>query len=346
MPRWAMFLFLGLAAGAYAYRPLFENAKRPVRHVIVPKEIGSLKSEACGACHEKIYARWKLSRHALAWTNAGFKASFKREPRNWCIHCHAPLPAQMAEVRDFPEVGAAPSPLADEGINCATCHVRDGAVLSTHASPDAPHPVRVDPRLGSSTFCGECHQFNFPLGGAGPITYAADPMQDTLAEWKGSHFARRASCQSCHMAGGDHRSPGAHDAAYVKPALRLAVARSKGLVRVELRTHGVAHRFPTGDMFRRVTVEICADSKCTKPVAADAFQRIFQPTKTHFTLLRDTAVPAPLKGEEAARILEIRVPAEAAKLYYRITYRLAAEDNEAEVEGSDRAIELFAGAVP
>ena len=136
-----------LALVVLAAPPLLEQGRRPLRDVTPPAEVGSLSARACGACHEAEYRQWAGSRHAQAFTNSLFAASFGRKPQAWCVHCHAPLPEQLAPAL---EPGGKEEPLLAEGVNCAACHVRGGEVL-TAREPDpaalSAHPVRREPKL-------------------------------------------------------------------------------------------------------------------------------------------------------------------------------------------------------
>ena len=59
----------------------------------------ALRARSCRGCHSEAHADWAPSRHGLAWTNAIFQREYKDRPLEWCVHCHAPLREQLAEVR-------------------------------------------------------------------------------------------------------------------------------------------------------------------------------------------------------------------------------------------------------
>jgi RNase P subunit RPR2 len=82
---------------------------------------------------------------------------------------------QMRAGGAFPAV-TEPNPhynatLAREGVNCVTCHVRDGTVLTTKQSArtDVPHSLTYSPMLAKADFCGGCHQFAVPNPSAHPF---------------------------------------------------------------------------------------------------------------------------------------------------------------------------------
>ena len=209
-------------------------------------------SVTCKECHARQYDQWRASRHASSTSNALFVSAFRREPMRWCLGCHA---------------GA----IAGEGIGCNDCHVRDGAVVDQR-------------RLAEPAFCGRCHQFDFPGGGA--------PMQDTLAEWQRSPSAAAGrTCQDCHMRAGDHHFPGGHDRALLEASVRVRVERvTPDRVRVTLAARSVGHRLPTGDPFRRFVVELCDEPDCLEPLARPSFGRAFVRSGETYALMRDRSV--------------------------------------------------------
>ena len=81
-------------------------------------------------------------------------------------------------------------------------------------------------------------------------------MQSTYSEWVAYRRAGGAeTCQGCHMPQGRHVMSGAHDVELLRGA--LAVAVSDGALTVT--SVGVGHSFPTGDVFRHLTVEVRED---------------------------------------------------------------------------------------
>src|SRR5262245_33231319 len=152
----------------YATRPLFEQpfaAQRP------PRGLAGLSAAECGRCHVEIYREWQQSVHAQAWTDAQFQAEFAKQPGvQWmCVNCHTPLRNQLDSLvvglrggdverpvrrmnRDFEPA------LKEEGITCAACHVRGGAVEGPFGDTRAPHPVRFNPDFRRPDLCLRCHQ--------------------------------------------------------------------------------------------------------------------------------------------------------------------------------------------
>ncbi len=241
-----------------------------------PRGTGSGQAQDCGACHREIAEQWARSQHRSAWTDPVFQAAFQLEPMPFCRHCHAPLAPTGREPRGL---------AASDGISCAVCHVREGAVHGSGegrgdaAGSRAPHPVRTDARFAQSAYCAPCHQFNFPaeavLGGQLFDSHA--PMQDTFGEWSRSEHARsNTRCHDCHMPWRtapdgtryrDHSFPGGRDPALLARAATVSViarrASPEGRVTVRTQVQGadVGHAFPTGDLFRRLELTVWIDDE-------------------------------------------------------------------------------------
>lgn len=233
-----------------------------------PLDIGTPwpRAAECGSCHAEQYADWQTSRHRVAHSNAIYEAGLIAEPRRFCVNCHSPLPGQVGEVlRNWawyrsqdprahaPPADRRPEPLADEGITCVTCHWRDGTVLATAVSGDAPHPSRVAPVLDSASLCKGCHEFETPAFRPDGMHFTGELMQSTWTEWRA--WGGDETCQDCHMPGGAHTWRGAHDREALAASLQVRARRGS----VRLRSVGVGHAHPTGDLFRNFTVEAEVD---------------------------------------------------------------------------------------
>jgi hypothetical protein len=227
---------------------LFQRGTAPV---LTGWELTSdkLLSEYCLACHTKSHEEWQQGMHSQAWTSAIFQRAYEFEKHDWCVHCHAPLRQDMQ----------GDEPWADEGVNCATCHVREGSILglrTVHASGPEGHDVVATPYLGTSEFCAECHQFNFPKSFANTVSYSHQPMQNTYAEWQRSGQAR---CQECHYSG--HQLMGPHNAEWMRH--QFADFRSEPvdaeLLHLSFSVAQRGHRTPTGDLFRSLVFRLARD---------------------------------------------------------------------------------------
>jgi hypothetical protein len=179
-------------------------------------------AENCASCHSEIAREWKASLHHQSATNAAFVRALEREPLSFCRDCHTPS-------------------TRDNGIGCTDCHA---GLPNEHATTHLP-----------AKDCAACHEFAFPRG------LGEGLMQKTVAEHEASAFADTA-CASCHMRSvtgekkhRDHRFEVTPE--MMKRAMVAGVTRaseSRAAVRLKLGT--VGHAFPTGDLFRRLSVEV------------------------------------------------------------------------------------------
>jgi hypothetical protein len=229
-----------------------------------------LRAAACVGCHPAVHADWAQSRHGRAWTNPIFQREYRDRPLEWCVHCHAPLTEQLAEVR------RGGGPLANEGVNCAVCHVREGRVLARNKSPASPHDTDARADFGGPGYCAGCHQFSFPIiqpdadkKGPGRVTgYTAHPMQDTFNQHARGPHADKA-CTACHQREpAAHRFPGGHDAEMIAGALQLSACRERDALVVSLANTGAGHNVPTGDLHRHLVL------RAWRPSAPEKLQEI------------------------------------------------------------------------
>jgi hypothetical protein len=196
----------------------------------------SVEPSACGRCHTRELQAWRRSGHARAFTEPLFEREWSLRRSPWCLTCHAPRS----------ELGH-----ASLGVDCASCHLRDGAVIAARASGRAPHASHADPTFAGPDACARCHEFRHPRRGDLLV-------QSTLSEHAASP-SRDVPCQRCHMPNGSHAFPGVHDRALLSEALDVradAVRESADTVRVtlRLRASGAGHAVPTGDLGRLLVV--------------------------------------------------------------------------------------------
>jgi Cytochrome c554 and c-prime len=219
----------------------------------VPAAARAAQNQACVTCHPETAAQWEGSLHQRSFTDQDVAIAMAREPRVFCRSCHAPEGDPLA----------VPSPEAAAlGVACVTCHVPvsaelpAGAVLAaptTDTTVAAPHPVIRDAAFAGTAACGGCHEFTAPRS---PRLL----MQSTLSEHRGSAFAD-LSCQSCHMprdADGRraHGFAASRDPVMLRAAVHAQAKRTGDEVVVTLTPAAVGHAFPTGDLFRRLAVEL------------------------------------------------------------------------------------------
>ncbi len=226
----------------------------------------------CVQCHPAQADQWQGSLHQRAFVDEDFAHAFARERRPFCRSCHAPEA----------DPAAAPTPaLAELGVSCVTCHVppsaglpRDAVLASPRSTPaaPAPHPVLRRSTFASADACAGCHEF----------TASRSPdlqMQSTVTEHRASAFADR-SCQSCHMpptstGGRAHGFPASRDPRMLRAAIQATAEREGDRVMVSLELGAVGHALPTGDMFRRLVVELCEPDDPMFPLARRILGRRF-----------------------------------------------------------------------
>jgi cytochrome c554/c'-like protein len=216
-----------------------------------PAGAALLDAAGCATCHAAIAGEWAASRHALAWTNGIFQREYAARPLAWCVNCHAPLTTQQAGL------------FRDRGVDCATCHVRGGALISARKRPGSPHATVEDRSFGSPAFCADCHQFPFPvLGAAGEVTrMTAHPMQTTVASFRAGPYAgERDGCLACHGSRANHAFLGGHDPGMLAAALEVAWCARPGGLEVSVRNATAGHTVPTGDIHRHMNLRIWRSS--------------------------------------------------------------------------------------
>jgi hypothetical protein len=212
----------------------------------------------CAGCHVREASEWQTSMHHEAFTNAFFRVSYEEERLAFCVGCHAPS-TRSADGDSHDAISRRDAPGATRGIDCTDCHGTGDAPRSTRSraivqgSPPMPHRVTVDPSFGTSS-CARCHEFTQPN--------APEALQSTISEHRRSDFAA-ASCADCHMAGPrgksvDHRFlAGVRNIDRLRAAVRIEVHRKASeRVEVSIGTVGVGHALPTGDLFRRLRLDV------------------------------------------------------------------------------------------
>lgn len=256
----------------------------------IPAGLDSLKAESCGQCHQAIYEEWKSSIHAKAYEDPFFHAYWAKDKHSWvCLNCHAPLENQQATlIKEIPrdrveKAHQEANPQFDpdyqkEGITCAACHVRDGAILGPFEDSAAPHPTKLDPNFRTAQVCYRCHNVI-----SGPAQFYNVGPCGTYAEYEGKFFMKERGfiCQSCHMPeiqrpvatdgpirqGRQHLWRGGHDPEMIKRAVAIQVVANpvepkpgeNVEITLTLINAGAGHKLPTGDPDRHFTVEFTVE---------------------------------------------------------------------------------------
>lgn len=260
----------------------------------VPAGLDAVDAASCGECHERHYREWAGSAHRTASTNALFLAELGPRRRAFCVDCHAPR-------RD-----------ASAGVDCAVCHVREGAVLNPRVSGRAPHASRAAPELAGTLACARCHQFEFE-GQPGEL------LQRTTDEWMASAH-RGTSCQGCHLPerGGHHRHdfPGGLDEELLRDAIRVeARATREGettRLHLELSADRAGHAVPTGDIFRRLEIRAWPAGEPDR-VVSTVLGRRFRVDRTGWHEREDRRVPP-----TGALSVELALEGAAARVAYSV----------------------------
>jgi hypothetical protein len=229
-----------------------------------------LDARGCAACHAAIVDEWSKSRHALAWTNGIFQREYSARPQAWCVNCHAPLTTQQLDLAGT---------RAAQGVDCATCHVRAGKLVSARRAADSPHATVADTSFGTPAFCADCHQFTFPVlderGAAQSMT--RHPMQTTVASFKAGPFANeRDGCMTCHGSKTNHAFLGAHDRGMREAALDVTWCRNDAALGIGVRNANAGHTVPTGDIHRHMYLRVWRSS-APEAMFQAFFGRRFEP---------------------------------------------------------------------
>jgi nitrate reductase cytochrome c-type subunit len=242
----------------------------------------AMDAASCGSCHATAYAAWRTSTHAHAWVDPQLQAEMTKSGNRWlCANCHTPLLRQQGtwvvglEDDDVERPRVVPNPAHDaalqaEGVTCVACHLREGRIVGTGrtgAAGASAHALTVDPELGTSAFCGRCHQAEARYPGKSfACTFT------TEAEWSASWAAEAGiACQGCHMAkdgagAAGHAWPGSGLAKVVgqdpaaQPAPRLDARIDRTgtvpVVAVSLTNVFAGHPVPAGDPERFLEVRV------------------------------------------------------------------------------------------
>ncbi len=245
----------------------------------IPAGLTSIKAKACGVCHQEIYAEWRTTMHAAAYTDPFFQAYWKKDEQTWsCLTCHTPLENQLEQRITHFSGGDLTQPqfetnsrfdaeLQQEGITCAACHLRGGIIYGPYPAEqlNAPHPVAYDERFLSESICLECHEV-----AENPYSLMKSGVCGTGDEWKnGPYISLGYRCQTCHMPditrplvagmkprkGGQHLWRGGNSPKQVAKALTITVTPfGSNEIRVDITNSGAGHKFPTGDPDREVFI--------------------------------------------------------------------------------------------
>jgi hypothetical protein len=281
-PTLPLIIFFSLILNSCGQSEIYElNQKTAVGvpYQEIPAGLTSIKAKACGACHQEIYAEWRTTMHAAAYTDPFFQAYWKKDEQTWsCLTCHTPLENQLKQRITHFSDGDLTQPqfeansqfdaeLQQEGITCAACHLRDGIIYGPYETDqlNAPHPVAYDEHFLSESICLECHEV-----AENPYSLMRSGVCGTGDEWKnGPYISQGYRCQTCHMPeierplvagmkprkGGRHLWRGGNSPKQVAKAVSITVTPLDNReIRVDITNSGAGHKFPTGDPDREVFI--------------------------------------------------------------------------------------------
>ncbi|MDH3650895.1 MAG: cytochrome c family protein [Saprospiraceae bacterium] len=176
-----------------------------IPHQEIPSGLMSISAEACGACHQEIYKEWQQSTHAVAFQDLQFQAEWKKDNIYACLNCHTPLQNQQEFIvnglinGDYKTPSKEINPhfdqkLQQEGITCATCHVRNRNIIGMTEIKNAAHKTIQNAEFLSEKLCIGCHNLVDELNQILVCTFeTGDEWQNDWAHKEGK------TCISCHM---------------------------------------------------------------------------------------------------------------------------------------------------
>jgi hypothetical protein len=246
--------------------------------------IPGIRAGQCGGCHREIYEEWKTSMHSKAYVDPFFQAYWNKDEHIWiCLNCHSPMQPQQPWLIKGLENGKVYKPIKEdnphydadfqqEGITCASCHVRDGVIEGPFEGIEAPHPTRYSPRFRSTDICFTCHQVP-----AGPFQFYNGGPCSTFPEFEaGPYYKEGKICQDCHMpsinrplvsggrvrSGRQHLWRGGHFPEMIQRAASVRLTADRSVLQpgqdvtftLTLTNSGAGHKIPTGDPDRYFTV--------------------------------------------------------------------------------------------
>ncbi len=279
--------------------------------------------EACGRCHVREAREHAGTLHARAFDDPLFQREWSGRTA-YCVGCHAPL---ASDARD---------PRVHDGVGCASCHVRDGTIVSRR-SVEAPHAIRADQSFGGVEDCAGCHEFDLPRRHGPP----REQLQHTLSEWRAS--GRDEVCIDCHMTEGSHVLRGPCDEGMLARALDIEVTAERrgpgAIVRATLEARA-GHAVPTGDLNR--TLVLRAWSRVGPPETAELARLFGRDEDGEMVEIADQRV---LPNE--ARHLALLLPRVRGPVRWSLTWHAIAPDaRDAEsIELAFRTREIATGTV-
>ena len=276
----------------------------------------------CRDCHPDIFAEWKESQHAKAWSDPRFQAALKAAPApETCTPCHAPNAILDAGIGVMPTVRGR---YKSEGVSCVTCHQKGEAYagpFGAKAMDPVGHYSAEVKEFRTHALCATCHGQEKEL------------VHNQVREYlKGQFAADGTTCQECHMPkvsrpiavdalgkktfpkreGRKHTFAGSHDAAMLRKAARVEVAVKGRTADVTVANHDCGHSIPAAaDRVLRLVVEITpAGGAATRKVEVLDWEKRL--------------------AVKATRVLPVALPEGKGTLRATLYHCFALDDEEAE----------------
>jgi hypothetical protein len=207
----------------------------------------------------------------------------------------------------------APLPDRTAGIGCISCHVE-------------PHAGRTKP-------CAACHDFDVPGSRA--------VLQSTEREHVAGAHAKTA-CETCHMGPKrDHRFSLSRDT--LRQSIHVHSASfERDAVRVEIGSSGVGHRFPTGDVYRRLTLTLTAYRADGALVGGETFyaNRDWDEHRASIRERRAESFEGDTRLGDVPRTYRFACPTRPARVHLTVTYARGASAEGTFFEAFD-SFEIF-----
>ena len=268
--------------------PRAQEGSARIAPQLAPKKIGSLSAMSCTRCHDQVHVGWTRSMHSVSWVDPEFQELWIHEGRpESCRDCHLPLVQARRTVREPAPKKGYDVLLADEGVTCAACHIKDGKILAPHKGGSRnpavkpPHPVRHVEEMGGAEFCANCHQ----------SAESDKPAYDTVREWQASDYPKKGrTCVGCHFEKrvrvdrtGEmvpyhrHHAYGAHSDDQVLRAIELELKTDKPFyeqgdtvtAHLRLTNAGAGHKLPTGHPYHGIEVVLGISNDMGEYVASE-----------------------------------------------------------------------------
>ncbi len=260
----------------------------------------------CASCHAEIYADWKKSLHAQAWTDPFPRELSNNFANKDCISCHAPRPIFETGVGDrvLPRISR-----REEGVDCIACHVipQIGVAATREGLTAACRPT-FRKELSDPISCAGCHN-----------------QHGTVDEWKKTEFfTKGVTCVSCHMPKAGVNPLSSHhmlvrdNAKAIAAAITWEVKVESGKALVHLANTNAGHDFPTDSRHKAVDLKYRI---LPKEGEAGEWQRLARyrfPYRDDQIDLERTTIPYGEKRDYTVDLPEGQGRIEVV-LYYKIT---------------------------